>query len=602
MKPNGSRVSGNGRSGVSLVEVVVGVAVFAILAVGIYQAYQRALIVSRATRQKVVATALANEMLEIVRNLSYADVGTISGIPPGVILQLQTLIRDGIPFEVRTTIRNIDDPFDGTIGGSPNDTSPADSKLVAVEISCPSCQNFPSLSVTTRVGPRNLETASTNGALFIEAFDANGQPVQGASVHIENNQVSPAIVIDDTTNNAGMLQIVDAPPGANAYEITVTKPGYSTERTYPPGDVANPNPVKPHATVALQQVTQASFAIDRVSTIEAASVTQTCAPVGNIDFAVTGSRLIGTTPDIVKYTAALATNASGLRTIPNLEWDTYNIQLTDAAYHLSGAIPLVPLNLGPNTTQNLQLIVAPADPASLLITVKDAGSGLPLSDAQVTIDRTGFSETLTTGRGYLRQTDWSGGSGQTIFADPTRYFSSDGNIDIANPAGDVKLLASFGNYAPSTELISSTFDTGSVSNFYHILWEPQAQPPETGLDAFRFQVSTNNDQSTWVFRGPDGMASSFYTLADTNISSVHNGDRYLRYRMLLQTASTTFTPTVAEVAFTFTSSCVPPGQVLFSNLAAPDFTLTVARAGYQTFVDTVDTSSSWQQREVLLTP
>lgn len=61
-------------------------------------------------------------------------------------------------------------------------------------------------------------------------------------MHIENNVATTSIVIDDTTNNDGYVQIIDAPPGINAYEISVSKPGYSSERTYMIGDVANPNP------------------------------------------------------------------------------------------------------------------------------------------------------------------------------------------------------------------------------------------------------------------------------------------------------------------------------------------------------------------------
>ena len=82
--------------------------------------------------------------------------------------------------------------------------------------------------------------------------------------HIENNQQAPSIVIEDTTNNDGLLQIVDAPPGVEAYEVTVSKSGYSQDHTYTVGAPENPNPSKPHSTVAIQQLTELSFAIDRL--------------------------------------------------------------------------------------------------------------------------------------------------------------------------------------------------------------------------------------------------------------------------------------------------------------------------------------------------
>ena len=590
------------RKGFTLIESLVGVAVFMIIAVSVYQAYAATINAVRVSRLKITATALANEQFEIIRNLPYTDVGVVGSIPNGQVPHLQNLVRDNTEFVVETTIRNIDDPFDGTIGGSPNDLSPADYKLAELEISCPACRNFTTLHFTTQVGPRNLETASTNGALFVQVFDASGQPVSGADVHIVNNQAVPAIVIDDTTNNDGLLQIVDAPPGVEAYEITVSKSGYSADQTYQTGAPGNPNPTKPHATVALQQLTQISFAIDRTSTLDVASVTDTCGSLPSIEFSLDSSKLIGTNPDVLKYSAPHITDGSGTKTISGLEWDTYNLNLSDGLYDLAGAVPLLPVALNPNTNQDFKLIVSPKDVRSVLVTVKDASTQLPLSDATVRLEGAGVDATLTTGRGFIRQTDWSGGAGQDDFTDPTRYFDSDWNVEINDPAGEFHLRKIFDEYEPSTYLISSTFDTGSVSNFHQMLWQPQDQPPDTGPDSVKFQVATNNNKTTWNFLGPDGTANTYYTLANQNLNSLHNGDRYLRYQAFLQTASTTWTPTISDASFTFTSTCVPPGQVLFTGLNTGDYTLTVAKAGYQPFTDTIAVSSSWQQREVILSP
>ena len=590
------------RQGFTLIESLVGVAVFMIIAVSVYQAYAAVMNASCVSRLKITATALANEQFEIARNLPYDEVGVVGSIPNGKIPRTQNLVRDNTEFMVETTIRNVDDPFDGIIGGSPNDLSPADYKLVQLEISCFSCRNFTALNFATQVGPRNLETASTNGALFVQVFDASGQPVSGADVHIENNQAFPAIVIDDTTDNNGLLQIVDAPPGVEAYEITVSKSGYSTDKTYQTGAPGNPNPTKPHATVALQQLTQISFAIDKISTLDISSVTDTCSPVPSIDFSLSGSKLIGANPDVLKYSASHITDGSGKKTISGLEWDTYNLNFTDGLYDLAGTILLLPLVLNPNANQDFKLIVAPKNPMSVMVTVKDASTQLPLSGATVRLEGVGYDITLTTGHGFIRQTDWSGGAGQDDFIDPARYFDSDGNVEVNNPAGEFHLRKIFDEYEPSAYLISSTFDTGSVSNFHQILWQPQSQPPDTGPDSVKFQVATNNNKTTWNFLGSDGTANTYYTLANQNINSLHNGDRYLRYKAFLQTTSTTWTPTVSDVSFTFTSSCVPPGQVLFTGLNADDYTVTVSKTGYQPFTDTVTVSSPWQQREVILSP
>lgn len=590
------------RQGFSLVECLVGIAVFMIIALSVYQVYMKVFDAVRISRLKITAAAFANEQFEIIRNLSYADVGIEGGLPAGKIIRDRTITRDGIDFLTKTTIRSIDDPFDGTITSSPADLSPADYKIVEIEISCPAYRNFQPLRFTTTVAPKNLETASNNGALFIRVFDANGQPVQGANVHIENNQLAPPIIIDEISDNNGSVQIVDAPPGVEAYEITVSKSGYSTEKTYPIGELENPNPVKPHANVVLQQVTQISFAIDKLSSLNTSSISETCAPIGNIDFSLTGSKLIGANPDVFKYNQNHTTSSSGIKTIGNIEWDAYNLSFTDDFYDLAGSIPILPLNLAPNTVQNFQLIVAPKDPLSLLVMVRDGATQLPLSDVSLKLEKTGYTSTRITGRGFLRQTDWSGGEGQTDFIDPTKYSTSNGNVEVVNPAGELRLRKIFDEYLLNGELISSTFDTGSASNFQQILWQPQDQPPESGFDSVQFQIATNNDKTTWNFIGPDGTANTFYTLANPNINPIHNGDRYIRYKIFLQTVDTMFTPNIAEIIFTFTSSCIPPGQVMFSGLNSGSYTLTASMTGYQTFSDTIDILSSWQQNEILLLP
>ena len=55
---------------------------------------------------------------------------------------------------------------------------------------------------------------------------------------------------------------VGLPPSVNGYHIVVTKPGYSTDQTYPITP-QNPNPTKPDATIMSGQVTQVSIVTDR---------------------------------------------------------------------------------------------------------------------------------------------------------------------------------------------------------------------------------------------------------------------------------------------------------------------------------------------------
>lgn len=587
-------------SGFSFVELIVGTAVFLVIVVAVYNSYIAVFDVVRASRAKIEAVHLINEQLEIVRNLPYADVGVQGSIPNGVLLHSQTIVRDAYSYIVTLTVRNVDDPFDGLLGESPNDLSPADYKLVEIELTCVECKNFTPMTVTTRVAPKNLETASTNGALFVRVFDANGNPVSGANVRIENNSATPPIVIEDVTNVSGVLQIVDAPPGVNVYEITVTKSGYTTDSTRS-ATVSNPDPVKPHATVLLQEVTQVSFIIDRISTFNISSLTDTCTPVGNIDFSLTGTRLVGN-PSVLKYDEDLLTSALGLLTLNNIEWDSYSFVVNDAGYDLVGMSPISPINILPNSNQDVKLIVAPKNSRTLLVIVKDSVTGLPLSGVTAQLVGPSFDQTKITGEGFLGQTDWSGGSGQATSTNEIAYFSSDGNIETNNPAGDVLLQNVFGDYVSFGFLESSSFDTGGSSNYQKIDWNPVDQPVDTGTPNVRVQLATNNDGGVWNFTGPDGTSGTYYTTSDQNIHSSNNGNRYFRYKLFLDTAVTTASPNVSNIAVTFTSLCTPPGQVSFQGLSSGTYTLSLSKTGFVSQNIDVNMDSDWKMQEVIFVP
>lgn len=593
----------NKAKGFTLIEVIIAAAVISFVTVAVYGAYTSLLGLVSVARTNITAANLANETFEIARNLPYDSVGTIAGVPSGVLPQSNTVVRDGKTFVVKTFVRNFDDPADGTIGGSPNDLSPADSKFVEVRVECDLCKNYTPQTLTTRVGPRGLEGNSNNGAIFVRVFDANGLPVPQAQVHIVNSGASPAIDIHEETDNSGYYRLIDAPPGSEAYQITVTKAGYSTDQTYS-RTVDNPNPLKPHATVATQQVTSVSFAIDKVSTMNVSTERSNCSIVGSIPFTISGTKSIGL-PSVLKYpTTNFTSSSGGAKTISNLEWDTYSVALNTGTYDLAGTISPLPVALAPNSTQDVIFVVANHNPNSVLVNVKDFTSGLPIAGATITLtDEDGNVKTLVTGRGHLRQSDWSGGNGQELIGDFTMFASSDGNVDYSSNPGGLRLKNILGEYVPSGQLVSSTFDTGATSNFYQLSWDPNDQPNGVGSSAVRFQIATNNDQATWDYVGPDGTSGTYYTSSNQNISSVHDGHRYLRYKLYLSTADTDKTPNISNVSFTFSSNCAPPGQALFQDLAGnQNHSVLVTKSGYQNNNSIVRTDAQWKTFDVILNP
>ncbi|MEK9183181.1 MAG: prepilin-type N-terminal cleavage/methylation domain-containing protein [Patescibacteria group bacterium] len=595
------------QSGFTLIEMVVSISILVLVMLGIFGAFQYTYKIIYRGKIQILSTQLANEQLEIIRNLPYEKVGIVNGIPSGVLIYEQTQERNSATFKITTTIHNIDDPFDGTIGGSPDDLSPADSKEAEITVACLSCA-MPTAPIilNTRIAPKGLESGTGGGALFISVFDSTGGAVAQANVHIEKDadkDGAPELTIDDVTNNTGELRLIDMPPAVEAYKITATKSGYSTDKTILASE-SNPNPLKPPATVATQAVTNISFAIDKVSSFNLKTQNVYCSAIAGVAIDAHGSTIIGANPDIYKYDQTITTNGDGQKTLSNMEWDTYSFVLPGASsYDIAGSIPTLPVALAPNAQQDLTFILKTHATNSLLATIKDSSTKLPLSGAKITITKNTFIDDLTTGYGYLRQTDWSGSSGQAQFIDETKFWEQDGNVEINNPAGDLFLKKFAGKYFLSGVLESSTFDTGAASNFTNLIWEPLAQPPACGNTPVKFQIATaaTATPESWNYKGPDGTSSTYYTASDANISSAHNGDKYLRYKLILNTDSDKCTPQISDAAVSFTSGCTPPGQAFFSGLDSGAYTATVELNDYQT-INTEIVVSGRTQVEILMSP
>lgn len=261
--------------GFTLIDVLIGTALLVTVFAGIFGVYQLGLKIVAQSKARVTASALANQKIEAARNMSYNDVGTIGGIPPGVLPQTENITRNGVDYVVRTTVLYIDDPFDGV---APADVLPNDYKRVRIEASWTHPFDG-SVVLLTDIAPKGLETSVGGGNLLLQVFDALGIPIPQASIQVVNNQTDPAINAWYVTGDDGTVLVAGAPAATESYELLATKADFSTAQTYGTTTVANPAP--PHASVLEGKLTQMSFSIDRVSTLSI----ETQSPFGSGSFA-----------------------------------------------------------------------------------------------------------------------------------------------------------------------------------------------------------------------------------------------------------------------------------------------------------------------------
>lgn len=399
------------QSGITLIETVIGLAIFAVAMVGLYSLMTMASRISTDSRARLDATALANQRMEMVRNLPYDTIGTIGGIPNGTLAQTENVVLNRITYTVRIEVVYVDDPFDGVLGGAVDDMLNADYKRVRVSVDWPNMLNNTPVTLVTDASPKGIENTESGGTLLLTVFDANGDPVPSADLHITNTEVVPAIDISTTMAANGKYALPGAPAALESYNITISKAGYNTASTYPI-DASNPNPTPPPASVYAGSVTELSFSIDLLSELTIRTVDPAGVPIGSVDFRLEGAKSIGSDGDgnsIHKYSVDHSTDASGQLAITGLEWDTYSFVIDPIAtgYDIAGSNPILPAVVSPGTSYTLDVVLVPQTDNSLLVTVRDE-SGVLVPDASVQLTRVAppYDVTQTTNA-----------NGQTFFSD-----------------------------------------------------------------------------------------------------------------------------------------------------------------------------------------
>lgn len=249
--------------GVTLIDTVVGVSLMLVVFIGITATFQLSLDVVTNNKVRAGAIALLNERMEYLRSLSYTQIGVEGGIPSGIVPQIETVSWNGTSYTRRTSVLYSDDPEDG-LGAADENSIIADYKTIRVEISWTSRAGERSVELVGRVSPSGVETAVAGGVLTLNVVNEAAAPVPNAQVDIINTETSPAISIRTYTNTDGIVSFIGAPAASN-YQITVSRPGYSSAQTYAV-TAENPNPNPRHLTVADTQTTSATFTIDFTAT------------------------------------------------------------------------------------------------------------------------------------------------------------------------------------------------------------------------------------------------------------------------------------------------------------------------------------------------
>jgi hypothetical protein len=437
--------------GVTLVDVLVGSALVLVVFLGLFAIIRASLAVSSLAKLRNTATAIATTRMEYVRSLAYGSVGTVGGIPAGVVPQFATSTIDGVEYVTRTFIEYADDPADGE-GASDENGIITDYKHVKVSTVYTTNATERDVTLVSNFAPPGIETTTGGGTLRIEVVNSLGAPVAGASVRIVNDVLSPSVDVTTFSNANGIVYL----PGAatsTQYEVEVTKAGYSTAETYA-RDAVNVNPTPGFLTVAESQTTVGTFAIDQLATL----TIRTFSPVAP---EITRDSFDDATGITSSSNTAVAGSALGLSGAPG-------------SYPASGSavsVSVAPEHLSVWTSASSTVTAPPGTSALLFI---EDGNGNLISDTDLSGNSAGFSgevdlsgvSTTTYPSLALRTTLTSSDVNQTpTLADWTLGYSAGPAPlpDVSFSLAGAKTIGSMTDGTPiyKTEIATSTNSSGT---------------------------------------------------------------------------------------------------------------------------------------------
>ncbi|MFA4818045.1 MAG: prepilin-type N-terminal cleavage/methylation domain-containing protein [Parcubacteria group bacterium] len=389
----------NYKFGFTLIEALVFLFIFTIITSTFYSVFSVNTRYTIDVKDRQSSNQIANEKMEIIRNMQYSDIGTIGGIPNGDIPAEENITVDGKTYAVRTFIKYQDDPFDGVY---PTDTIPNDYKIVKVAVSWTGVSES-DVELVSRFVPSGMELASGDGVLAINVINSEGQGVGQAEIKIENDAVSPTVDIAAETDDSGNLMFPGAKASIWGYKLTVSKNDYETVETVDPDSVEY-NPIDSHASVVSGSVNTKTIILNKTSDVDIKSLDYLGVALPSVNFHFKGGRILGTdtsVPPANVYNTDhdYTTDLSGENKLDDRSPGQYVLSDVDpvSGYTLISTEPISPVTVLPNETKTVKIKFAKNDEDSLVVYVQKDSDSTPIEGATVHLTNGGgYDATITT--------------------------------------------------------------------------------------------------------------------------------------------------------------------------------------------------------------
>jgi hypothetical protein len=383
------------KPGTTLIEALTFLFIFSVVTIAFYSAWTVATNYILLAKAQLVASALANEKLEIIRNLAFEDI-IHDGMDPvnAILLEDEYLNRGGRAFHIHTWIDNQDDPFDGECisTGDPDCPAPVDYKDVKIEVSWDNEKH--KIFSSSRFVPAGMELPDpTKGILVVNVLSDKDSmnPVSGANIFLERIDISYSD--NQTTDATGRKVISGLSEAIQKYKVTLTKSGYETIATELPfidGGSYNP-PVYEHASVVALSVNTLDLYQNKLSDLDVKTEDYIGNSVSDFNYHIKGGRELGEVGGETVYTLNSddQTNSSGEKDYDDISPGKIYFTPTEANYKIISASRSLNFDLIPGEEALFTIKVSPENVTALLFIVGDNSGGSVVSNATIHLTSVG---------------------------------------------------------------------------------------------------------------------------------------------------------------------------------------------------------------------
>jgi competence protein ComGC len=394
------------KNGFTIIEALTLLFIFSVILVTFYSVFTSGSRLIIESKNRLGALALANEKMEIVRNLDYNSIGTVGGEVNGAISQDEDVAENNRQYHVSTLVEYVDDPYDGL------DYSDTiwfeDYKRVTINISWTGGVSSAPVKLVSRFSPHGVEQQNPNdGILSINVFSkqpgGSSEALSGTKVHVTNSDIG--LDTEKNTDSDGNVTFM----GSNIrnsiqkYHITLTKSGYETVSTMPPYPDTPYNPTDVHVSVVTGSVNIANIFQNKLANLKIVSTDLLNQSVPDISFHIKGGRKMGTTissnDPVYNLDEDSATEADGEKEYSDISPGQYDIAPSPGVnYELIRLDPASPYTLLSASPATLKIKLADKNVTSLLATVTGGASNEQIEGATVQLksDTLGYDNTQTT--------------------------------------------------------------------------------------------------------------------------------------------------------------------------------------------------------------